>query len=611
MSGRGILVAALCLALLSPSCRPAAPSGRIDGDSVQVEVGTGGLVQDGRWNRVLVSAMAVEGAFDGVVEISGRTPEDTRAPESFQAEFRAAGEWQTIEVPVLLRGWRELVVTFRGAGAHSVSRKVLLDLGAAPKFRMLVIGPASPGVLVPAVQDWLGLGKGEGAQDDVFFGRVSPGALPTHFLGYDAADLVILNRTALAEADPEQIEALREWVRRGGTVAGVPGPDWSGLLPEPVKELFGLESAPQEGLLIENRFGSGAAFLIAFAAGAGLLDSASGKQADAWKEVVLRSRGRFRTLSGDPMAVVQPEAMRLLTYFSGFRFPSRWAVLVFVLVYLGVSFFAAGAFFRRLKRLEWMYVFAALMAALSSYGIYRYGLISAVKEMSLDEVTLASVRKGSAIADAASFVGVSSPDRRVMKPEFAEEVRARVISSQPPVTETGALIRTGRAELLPMIYSIRAGVVEMQRIELHPNSTRFLRFDYPVELGGELSARMNEGAVQVRNGTRYPLKLSLVRGGAVHELGLLGAGEDGRFAPGPERAIPADAQEHMMARAWMSVSSEEELVRWLEEALHRGISGSTHLIAQAFAPVFPQGTLGPSRKSVAFFLVELAERGER
>src|SRR5687767_7297179 len=126
MSVRRALLFSLCLAIPGWSCRPGGASGgRIDLKSAEMELGTGGLTHPDRWNRVLVSATAVDGLFQGEVQASGRTQSGGSSLETFRREFAVSKERQTSELMVRPRGWDELEVSFRSRGWSGAGRQKL------------------------------------------------------------------------------------------------------------------------------------------------------------------------------------------------------------------------------------------------------------------------------------------------------------------------------------------------------------------------------------------------------------------------------------------------------------------------------------------------------
>ncbi len=575
--------------------------------------GTGGLWEDGRWSRVVVRARAPKGVFRGEVEVQGREPDGARSPEVFSKRFEVSAEPQTIEVPVLPRDWARAVVTFRGEGIPPESREVRVDASRDSEFRILLIRdhPQPLGAISRAAEDWLGLKSGQTA-----VGYLDPRDLPQHFLGYEAADLVVIHRTALPDADPERLEALLEWVRRGGTVAAVRGPEWAGKLPGKLRELFGDEAAAPPGageaeIRIEKAFGSGRVFVLDPPSGQDIL--VLRPPGPAWRRIVERS-ARFRISPSVSPAGIEAAAIEALVWFSGFHYPSRTKVLLLVLAYLGIGFFLAGALFGRKKKLERMYIFALGLAVLAGAGIWRYGLLASIREASVDEVTLAVVRPGSTLADAMSFVGVASPGQSTLRPRTSS-FAGTAIPSQPAGPDRPDRPR-GR-ELPPLTYRISGPSVEVPEVLVYANSTRLLRFDHPADLGGKITTRIvrrpdGSRGLRVSNSTRLDLgRLILFEASMVYELASLGAGEEKEF-PLENPAAAGLYEEELGGRA--SISDEAEArqhnLSAVKSSLARLGRGSCRLLAETEEPIFPAGVLGPIRHSLNVLVLEVeAEDG--
>jgi len=638
----------LAAGLLISSCRPAGSSGRIDPDQVQIQVGTGGLRELGRWNRILVSARATGGTFQGEVEVSGISLDGDRLPETFRKRFEVSREEQTVEIPFLPRDWNEIEVSFHGAGILPERLKAPVEWPVTPKYRILLVreGPPTISSLAQAAGTWLALEN----RDDLVLGSISPRELPQNFLGYQVADLVVLDGTALAGADPDRLESLLRWVRRGGTIAAIPGPDWTGKLPRRVRELFGIASPlepvadPKKfsptlaaklggpeggtlysmtplpgarylhpGILLENRYGSGTAFLCSLAPRGELLRKFPLEPAvlsGAWRDIVKRGAGL--RVAANPLGEMEGEAVQTLVWFSGFRFPPRSKVAIFILCYLGVGFLLAGAFFARKKRLEWMYLFSLVLAVLASIGIYRYGLLSSIKELSIDEVTVATVRPDSPVAEAASFLGIASPDRRTMEGGVAGSFSEPAIPSQPVgVTRTFGMEATP-TPLLPLDYVCSGNDIDLPRILLYPNATRYLRIDHRADLGGTLSAALEESAgrtrrIRISNSTRYSLDVFLLQGDQYSKSRTLDPGTVAETLSLDILSV-VDGGEPVPFRYPHGALDQGEVVRRMRQALLRTLPrapDTAYLIACLQEPLFPPGVVAPVRRSLGFLVLEL------
>ncbi len=662
-----VLLGSLLVLALFAGCRPLGDaSGPIDPDSIQVSLGTGGLIEDGRWSLARISAKAKSAVFRGEVEIHGQSALGDSSPERFRARFEAATTKQTIELPFRPRGWDEVVITFRGSGQPAYGVRVKPSWVDEPGLRVLRVSDAvPPGQSGSAVVEPVADSRSR-KDDDVrptVTGAVHPRSLPGHFLGYAVADIVLLDRTTLAEADPDRLEALREWVRRGGVVAAVPGPEWTAPIPRPVQELFGLagplrvaedgppdpqqaaqqaaqqdrdavelaaEPAPgvrvsSDTSLLDNLFGVGSALLFTRMPTKALtlarLEDPASWAKKGWGTIVERSRKQVTGLSSALLAGLEPQAVQKLVLFSGFRYPPRRAVMAFVAIYLGVGFFLAGTLLRRRKRLEWVYLWTLFLAVASTIGIYRFGLLSAIRTQSIDEVSVAFVRSGSRVAAAASFVGISSPDHRTVTPAFPADLAGTAVPSQPR-TEPDAMAMTYRRARggasedagapLPIEYLFHGGAVEIPALRLYSNATRYLRFDYEVDLGGALRADWvadpQDGSrkLRVQNGTRLTVAVSFLDGYSYFgSLGTLEPGKEGLFSLGTAVEIlePTD-QERSWARFTASLANQP-----LEPdiSLDRRLVGSRCVILCSSAPLFPGTGLGEVR-SADVYLVLSGER---
>ncbi len=602
------------MAVLAAGCGPKEGSAPIEAKSIEIEMGAAGLLSDDRWTVVRVKARAAGKVFRGDVEVSGIDGRGAAAPERYRKRFEASIEPQTIEIPVLPRGWQKIVVTFRGEGIGEESLVQPISWGPSVKFRILVIGTQSSAVLPKAFEETLG-----SPIEEIEVKAAAPRDLPRHFLGYQAADLVVIDGDSLAEVDPDRLESLREWIQRGGTAAAVPGPKWSGKLPEKAAELFGLEKAarseeiagepprpaapgskeaiearpqlynldPQPeaklvegGFLLERRLGSGAAYLHAIAPPGifpGELPLPQGVL-PAWKRVLGRVLASRKDLNG--LEAFESEAIQVLSGYSGLRYPSRTKAILFVIGYAAVGLVLSGLLFGRSKRLERMYIVAAALAVLSSIGIWRFGILSGIQEFGIDEIVVAKVRPGSALADARTYVGLSSPTRRVLRPEIPEGRPGPWISSQPP------------AMVIPLDYRVSGQSIDIPEIPLLPNASRFLRFDGPLDLGGKLEAVSGTGAggkplVKVKNSTAFPLRLFFISPTETFDLKSLQAGASSEIEL--ERSLDFIRPNYLLRR---------RLIRSIPH-------GSTCLVAELERPMSAASFLGPIRHSTGFLVLEV------
>src|SRR5262249_9136176 len=151
----------------------------------------------------------------------------------------------------------------------------------------------------------------------------------------------------------------------------------------------------------------------------------------------------------------------------------------------------------------------------ATVGIWRFGLLSGIRQVTLDVVTVAEAPAGSPVARAVTVVGASSPDERRLHTSPAPELPGAAVPSQMGAgvarTRPGRSMNTTPAfssELLPADYrAAPGGDIQISDTVVYANSTRYLRFDHPVDLGGTVTAvALPDGGVRVTNGTRLTLE---------------------------------------------------------------------------------------------------------
>jgi hypothetical protein len=605
-------IVAIVAMAASPGCRRPAASGRIDIATVEVRAGLGGIREDGRPMPVLVRARTADGkVFRGEIEIAGIFEDGSPAPGRFRARFDAAGEMQAVEVPVLPRGWSSVAVMFRGEGIpeETFVKKLLAPVEA--KLRVLVVEdrPGAVGPAPEAIAAILGYGS---AQVDV--ARLGPADLPLRFLGYSSADLVVLSSRSVLGLDPDRLEPLAEWARRGGTVAALAGSGWSGKVrpealallglrdpPRPVaadgappakgERRFALDPAPGsrlllDGLLLEGRPGTGRSFVIAREGPTifSMEDPETPGSRDAWKPILdaaRRERALREAIDGD----LQRTAIHALSAYAGIRYPARSKVIAFIAAYGAVVFLIAGLVFARLRRLEWMYAIAVAIAIAASAGIWRYGLLAGAQEFGVDAVTVARVRPGSSIADAVTWVALTSPKRTTFVPGTAEDLPGALVPSQPFVEER----RT-----FPLDFRVSGGRLELPEVPLLANAPRFLRFDGPIDLGGKIEnvTKRDSRIPEVVNGTGHQLEISLMTADSWMwdtQESTIDVSETRYLTQTQIPALPSTLQ-HGLRKALSSDKRKGEVI----------------VFARVLDPFFPPDLLGPFRHHVEFIVLEAA-----
>jgi hypothetical protein len=632
------------IALLGAGCGPEEKCAPIDPKSIQIELGTGGLWCDCRWNRVLVKARTEGSVFRGEVEVSGIEGDGQPSREKYRKRFEVAGESQSIEVPACPTNWLNLVVTFRGAGIPEVSAVRRISWDPSVKFRILVIGKPRPAALPRAFPEVLACVRKEIEVKDV-----SPRSLPGHFLAYRSADLVIADTTSLLDMDPDRFQSIREWVERGGAFVVVPSPGWRCQLPVRESELCGLRSAecreetlggepepapeaeeeeeqePPEkkfeeqaqlfrlvplpgarlradGLLLEHRFGNGSCYFHAFGPSRifSRKSSCPPGVARAWKQIAERVAGRRRE-SSQLEEEFEPSAIQRLSGFSGLRYPSRGKTILMVVVYVTVALVLSGLIFGRRRKLERAYIAAALLSILTCVGIWRFGVLFGIQDFGIDEITVARIRPGTSVADSRTYVGLSSPGNRSFKPLEVDLPRGS-IPSQPTQT------------MFPMDYRVSGQDFQISEIPLLANAIRFLRFDGTLDLAGKIEAATATGpngnpVLGVRNSLPFSLTLHFISCSSPEDpapryrvFGLNGIEAGG--ARDFELLLPIidftyeKRTTAVRTRSW-------DLVYILINSLLFSGSRSSFLIAVPENPPSISTFLGPARHSVVFFVLEV------
>ena len=648
------------------------PSGAIDPDSVAIDVGTGGLARANRFARVRIHAAAKGQPFQGEVVISGVDAVGVASKESFRARFSVGTVPQTVELPILLGDWDRLKVRFDAPNVRSLV--VEADITPSSEdFAVIFIGDgaAPAGVLPGLAPEWLK--RSDDAAATTAHGSVPPRAMPNHSFGYDCADLVVLDRTALSSVDPQQITALAEWVERGGTLAVIPGPDWTSSLPDGLKKLMGFSSGalvpsadgassmytPQgEGeespraLGIETEIATmrsvGAGRVVLFrvvpknplSAEAFLTDR---RYLNAWKSVVVCAVRRFSPISSQALAAIEPQALSVIQMLSGFRFPSRRSIFLFVLVYLGAGFFGARAVARRLRRPELMYFAALAIAALSTVAIWRYGFLSGIRERTVHEVTVLAITPGSTHARAVSWVGISSPRHGSVQVDLSKLGPGAVAVQAGSVGQVFGVPyqRRPSASVPEQEYRVDGGRVEIGSLRLFANATRLLRIEYPVELPGALDAtidiKRSESTTRVLQVTNHtgrrlerfgPFQLALsARKADSNGIEVTLTGSDGTPVAqgsgptatveaggsvsfpikGPTDAgyLPSPLPEPSGSPGFVYWQSEQEARFDLREHLIRRIAGPLDILGIADANLLPDFGAGVAKHSFVYVLVVL------
>lgn len=595
-------------------------------ESVSVRLGTGGLTAPGRWNLVSVRARAEKGLFRGQIQVE----EASHSQESIRREMEVAHEVQTFEVPILVRAQDVVRTTITSAAGLSLDSQENLVAGNDREYRILRIHPGSGEFryrdLTSRVPDWIGDdGNGPWTSRE---GQVIARELPLHWLGYDVVDLVILDGSTLASAPSGVIQALDRWVRMGGTLVALPGSEWASRLPPPVIDLLGLAGQPRVDVAARTDSGEGRDWLE-LAPGAHtsrnpalslLLHRHGAGRVHVWEhpprsetlELDVNSRPIWGSIVRDSLArswsrghrgafeELEPRAVSTLRSLSNFSYPERRSVATFVLTYLGGGFCLLVLIFRRFHRTEWAYAITMVLAIVSTIGIYRFGLLTAIQTRSVNSITVASLWPDSRTATYASFLAVESPRRLTLEPRFEPTRGILPLLSQPRShyeadEEYPALLPSSALD-----YRQEAGSIEVEELGLLANATRYLRLDGVMELGDRIELE-SEWVFTLRNGGEEKIVVTEVKSVSHHHLGTCLPGEvlDLDPAESSPRKVPGSSG----SKERTLTTFEQRLYQHLQEKLHHR-ADRRFLVFRIEKELTGSRTLGESGTAVTFLIHE-------
>ena len=436
-----------------------------------------------------------------------------------------------VSIPVEAYAWSEVRVTLEAGDESRQFPVPLIRPGTELPERILAVGERTP--KLEPLRTALTWSAPVPPNPSVIPDRVSAfttvdAELPEHPHAYDAFRFVLLFETTLPGATERAVDALARWVEGGGTLVCFPGPAWSAEMGETLARLTGLRSvvpnaeAPEsargliesgpgvyrelvpsdgtfsrhDGLVTVSHVGTGAVYTVAWTPNQeefpGLVDDTLEPLYETFFEAYYRG-GSFAGQARRRLLNAEGWAAHELGSRTGFSFPSSGSVFLAVVLYLVVGFLVPAVYFRRRKRPEWTFAVIAVVSIASTFGIYRFGLLGAIRSARVDEINVLRVNPDSNRAHATSFVSFMSPGYRTVSDVFLPPADAKelVVRSMETVTYDDWGRRTrhhrGREPALPRVDS--HGNLTLGDVQLYPNAPRFLRFDYPVtvELPFEVS----------------------------------------------------------------------------------------------------------------------------
>ncbi len=504
-----------------------AAKGKLIKESIKVSIGTGGISTAGRWNLVRVEARAEKGLFRGIIRVQGKNTEH----ETNSRVFEVAHEAQVFELPILVRSTSRVDVSissYSGIPIHSES----LNVGPDPnELTTLVVHgqEVRKSNLEPLVPSWFKIQNGFNRtykESDVLVSK-----LPQHWLGYDCIDTVILDGVTLLDASPLAQTALERWIKMGGVVIVMPGGKWATQLPKKALNLFGMVKQPEFNVIDNDNKNSenednqnGKTYTLTFSfheqvikdpilpvymhnLGAGrvyILEGTVGKNfpslvrssdpskealnVNVWEAIYKDSMRRFyqRGHRSD-LKFLEPRALGVLHSWTSFSYPEVASIATFILVYLGVGFCFVALILKRFHKMEWTYAVTIVFAIVSSFGIYRFGLLSAIKAQSVNTITVGEIWEDGRTATTTTFCGVESPRRTTLELDWDTTQGVEVLGSQPKTLSYGGVESPQQLPRTAIEYKFEQGQLKVPELSLLANSTRFFRLDGVTDLGDGIS----------------------------------------------------------------------------------------------------------------------------
>ena len=497
----------------------------------------GGLARAHRWmtlHVVLENHGAVEMAgrlvaHGGVVE-PGRYSRAISLPPGSQ-----------FGVQLHLRALRSgiLEVAFQCADEIAASHQVSLALVPDDRRLVLVVDRETRRLpfLVPRNSDGSPRVK-------VAMGHVPPDALPDHWIGYDAFDVVALHDVVGSAMSSRQREALLAWVRSGGTVVACVGRFASQYRDEFFEQLLGVrvlesvdaralekarspdayplglsdlsaivaravptdnadESLTPTRLTIERRVDSGRAVFVALDASA-MDEMMKASWQDRWHRLFIREGTQCDWES------MEREIPALLEDFSGYTSPDLRLVW-----FAMVGFFLAAAplnylVFRKLRRLEWAWPVMVALAAAFALVAHSTGLSSRGLAAERSAITVLRTREHARLARATTFVALFSLTAADLEIGMSDG-SAVVVGLEEP--GAGGLLQTE-----PGAWHVEQSTeMELRVPNVRPASFTWCRFEHLVSLPEPFAvergvAAGNESRILHGSGPWVPSRFAVVEG---------------------------------------------------------------------------------------------------
>lgn len=405
--------------------------------------------------------------------------------------------------------------------------------------------------------------------------QVTSDSLPVDGEALGTYEIIVLAGTRLDLTPPEQLGALRRWVERGGALVACPDATWLSGVPEEVQSLLGIrldgkgdrpplsrellpylrEGTPEffgqlvprestrlleDGLLFEHRAGAGVAFTLAAPPLEGTYPASLDETLlQGLRERLVTRVSAFPGRAHRTLGQLEGTSPVLLFARCGFQIPRQGQVALAFTLYLLIGFIVPGIVFKILRRREWTFAVVILVSILATVGIYRFGLLSSLSGLEVDELSVHRFDPDGRTTESLSFLGVIGPSLR----EYTLPVRReRPEQSAPSLLDAaegllfqpvlgGALARGGREVPVPDWVQVsddgRPG--EVPTMDLYPNSMVYGRAEYRSRLGTawfEPAPGDVENSIQVRNPFDSVLRVFLVREGLYQFVTTLSPGNE-------------------------------------------------------------------------------------
>ena len=507
-------------------CQPGAELPQIKNEDISFKIGLTNNATSSSWSTARLRVKNTGADFSGVLDVEGlSSPSSPQQPSPvlYHMKLEIPGKStapRELSFPILAERWEKARAVLKQPG---YSRDIEVDLRQpedeveGPARHVLLIGESFPDLTplrASMARSWQLKGP-----DHVLLHKIASKDIAVHSTAYDEHSLVIIYGSSLAEAPDGAVDALIRWVERGGTLLAFPGAEWTSGLSERARRLFGTQLGPgkevpdeirwklgpsadegffadlkpaastrklSSGLLLKSRLGSGQVFTSAFSPTGERFPAPSLARALHAALATVFAAARPETparISAD----LESAAERCLRRLASFQTPPRSSVIWGLGIYLAVGFFLPWILFRALKRPEWTYAVVVVASVGFTFAIYRYGLLSALQQPELEELTILRVHPDGNAAEATSFVGVMSPSasRVSLFGENGVDSQSPLAAALPkPFLESrrkGQSWTTGLLEEQHVIEVDRAGRLRLDALALHPNELRSVRYDYRLD----------------------------------------------------------------------------------------------------------------------------------